>query len=73
MQVATTPSYAQMPTTSSCYVDNLHFTWSSESVFGGAGAIRQNMANFPEVSRLSGHILAMQNTLYGVLPQLMMK
>lgn len=73
VQVASIPQYAQLPTTSSSYVDNLHFTWSPESVFGGTGAIRQNMANFPEASRLSGHILAMQNILYGVLPQLMMK
>ncbi|KIV78848.1 hypothetical protein PV11_06457 [Exophiala sideris] len=65
--------HAELTAMSPSYVDNLYFTWTPESMLGGAGGIRRNMLSFPQASPLSGHILAVQNIIHSVLPQMVKK
>jgi hypothetical protein len=55
------------------YSSDLHFTWVEDSVLGGASGIWRKMMDFPDATRLSKHISAVQNVLYGSFHKLLAK
>ncbi|KIX02521.1 uncharacterized protein Z518_08462 [Rhinocladiella mackenziei CBS 650.93] len=53
--------------------DPIYFNWPTDSILGGTGAIWQRMTNFPDTTRISKHILAVQNVLSGAFAQLIQR